>query len=69
MVLLEELWMDGNQLTSIPAFIGALSNLVHLDLSLNQEQISVYSVYLDNLVFSLLEVTMVKNPQFFNEKE
>ena len=32
MVLLEEVWMDGNKLSSVPAFIGALSNLTHLDL-------------------------------------
>jgi Leucine-rich repeat (LRR) protein len=36
MLLLEELWLDGNRLTSIPSFIGNLTNLKHLDLSVNQ---------------------------------
>ena len=36
MSLLEELWLDGNRLQTVPTFIGNLINLRHLDLSVNQ---------------------------------
>ena len=36
MPLLEELWLDGNRLQTVPTFIGNLTNLRHLDLSVNQ---------------------------------
>ena len=32
MVLLEELWMDGNKLSQVPDLIGALTKLKHLEL-------------------------------------
>ena len=34
--MLEELWLDGNRLQTVPTFIGNLTNLRHLDLSVNQ---------------------------------
>ena len=35
MTELEELWLDGNRLKTLPAMLGGLSKLRHLDASLN----------------------------------
>ena len=35
MTELEELWLDGNRLKTLPAMLGAFSKLRHLDASFN----------------------------------